>query len=98
MSNMKKATGKVIKAFRKHLGYTQEFVANDINVTTRTIENIENGKVSIDVDKLHKIARLFRIRDGIILDLAQEIVENNDEAWLEKAVEQLRRISLDEES
>lgn len=95
---MKTATGKVIKAFRKHLGYTQEFVAKEINVTTRTIENIESGKVSADVDKLQKIAKLFKIRSGLILELATEIVESEDDLWLEKAVKHFRQISTGEES
>ncbi|WP_316769858.1 helix-turn-helix transcriptional regulator [Pedobacter frigiditerrae] len=94
---MKKATGKVIKTFRKHLGYTQEFLATEINVTTRTIENIENGKVSVDVEKIHKIAKLFKIRSGLILELAAEIVDTEDNMALETAVKQLRPVYTKED-
>ena len=94
---MKKATGKVIKAFRKHLGYTQEFVATEISATTRTIENIESGKVSVDVEKILKIAKLFKIRSGLILELATEIVETEDDMGLERAVKQIRPIFTKED-
>lgn len=93
---MKKATGKVIKAFRKHLGYTQEFVATEINVTTRAIENIESGRVSVDVEKIHKIAKLFKISPGLILELATGIVETDNDMGLESAVKQLRPVSKEE--
>ncbi len=87
---MKTATGKVNKAFRKHLNYTQEFVANEINITTQALARIENGIAGADMDKLHQLAKLFRIRNGQILDLATEIFETKDDSWLEKAIQHIR--------
>lgn len=60
-SLMKTATGKVIKTFRNHFGYTQQFVADKLNITTATLANLENGRVSLDIEKLYNLAKVFEV-------------------------------------
>jgi transcriptional regulator with XRE-family HTH domain len=89
---MKKATGKVIRAFREHLGYKQEFVAHKLSTTVATLRNIENGRVSADLEKLYKLSLIFQVPIRDLLSLAIEIFENgNDESGLKGAVQMLRR-------
>ena len=91
---MKKATGKVIRAFRKHLGYTQEFVADKLNITITTLANIENGRVGLDIEKLYYLSRVFAIPIRIVLDLIIEIFEKNSEDGLLNAIKELKGLSF----
>lgn len=94
---MKTATGKVIKAFRKHLNYKQDFVAKKINITPETLANIENGRVGIDLEKLYLISLLLKVPAREILSLILEIFEKGNDEGLTSAVKQLRIIANDED-
>ncbi len=87
---MKTATGKVVKAFRKHLNYKQEFVAKKLNVTVATIANIENGRVSVDIEKLYYLSLIFRIPLKDMVTLASEIFEKGSEEGLKNAIKELK--------
>ncbi|MEJ5993689.1 helix-turn-helix transcriptional regulator [Pedobacter sp. Du54] len=87
---MKKATGKVIKAFRKHLNFKQDFVASKINITTATLANIENGRVSVEVEKIYLMAKLFGVAPRIIIELAIELSELDNDIWLNNAIKALK--------
>ncbi len=87
---MKKAVGKVIKAFREHLSYKQEFVAKKLNVTVATLANIENGRVSIDIVKLHKLSLIFKVPLKDIITLASEIFEKGSDDGLRFAIAYMR--------
>ena len=87
---MKTATGKVIKAFRKHLNYKQEFVADKLNITIGTLANIENGRAGLDIEKLYQISKLFHIAPGIIFDLIIEIYDTHEDHWLINALKLIK--------
>ncbi|SOD19685.1 helix-turn-helix transcriptional regulator [Pedobacter xixiisoli] len=87
---MKTTIGKVIKAFRKHLNYKQEYVAKKLNVTVATIANIENGRVSVDIEKLYQLSLIFNIPLKDMIGLAAEIFEKGNEEGLSYAVSYLR--------
>ena len=90
---MKKATGQVIKAFRKHLNYTQEFVAKQLNITVETMANIENGRVSIDIQRLYELSHIFKIPLKDLVTLASEILEKGNDEGLVPAVKYLKQIN-----
>ncbi|KQB99264.1 helix-turn-helix transcriptional regulator [Pedobacter sp. Hv1] len=94
---MKNATGKVIKAVRKHFNYKQEFLANKLHVTLTTLANIENGRVGLDLEKLYRLSLIFRVRAGDILKLIIEIFENGNEEALNSALKISKRIPSDED-
>lgn len=94
---MKTATGKVIKAIRQHLGYTQNFVADKLNITTATLANIENGRVSIDLEKLYQLCLLFKLPMRIMIQLIYEIHEKGSDEGLANAVKQLINTQTDED-
>jgi len=87
---MKLATGKVIKAFRKHLNFKQDFVASKINITPTTLANIENGRVGVEVEKIYLMAKLFGVAPRIILELAFELNESDNDVWLNNAIKALK--------
>ena len=86
---MKIAIGKVIKAFRKHLNFKQDFVASKINITSTTLANIENGRVGVEVEKIYLMAKLFGVAPRIILELAFELNESDNDIWLNNAIKAL---------
>ncbi|RZL31814.1 MAG: XRE family transcriptional regulator [Pedobacter sp.] len=87
---MKVATGKVLKALRKHLNFKQDFVASKINITTSTLANIENGRVGVEVEKIYLMARLFGVAPRIIIDLAIELNEAKSDLWLTDTIKALK--------
>ena len=73
------AIGKVIKALRFHSKFKQEILASKANITVKTLANVENGKVGIDIVKLYSISNALGIPIGLIPKLALEIVEKGQE-------------------
>ncbi|MFN0290650.1 helix-turn-helix transcriptional regulator [Pedobacter helvus] len=90
---MKIASGRVIKAIRLHLSYTQKFVANHLNITVTTLANIENGRVNLDIEKLYHLSLLYRMPARDILELIIEIHQKGNEEGLVSAIRQLRSIT-----
>lgn len=86
---MKKETGIVIRAFRKYQNYTQYFVANKLNVTVETIANIENGRVSIDIERLYKLSFIFGVQIRDLMALIAEIFEKGSDIGVTTAVKYL---------
>ncbi len=93
---MKTATGLVIKSFRRHLSYTQQFVADKLNITVTTLANIENGRVGLDLEKLYSLSKLFGISVGILLALIIEVLNNGNDSGLVNAVQQLKPLQPDD--
>jgi transcriptional regulator with XRE-family HTH domain len=87
---MKAATGKVIKALRKHLDYKQDFVSKKLNITPTTLANIENGRVGIDMEKLYLLGKIFGVPPKTIFELAIAVYETNTDDWLNNAVKSLK--------
>lgn len=59
-----------IKILRKELGYTQEQLAENLNVTRQTINAIENEKYSPTLELAIKLARILNttVDELFILD------------------------------
>jgi len=49
--------GKMIKAKRKSMGLTQKELSNLYNLGTRFISELENGKKTLEIDKVLKVIR-----------------------------------------
>ncbi len=95
---MKTATGKVIKAFRKHLNYKQDFVSKKLNITPTTLANIENGRVGIDMEKLYLLGKIFCVPPNTIFELSIEVYESNTDDWLDNAVRKLKLLPETDDS
>jgi len=55
----RKLVGQKIREFRENKGYSQDHLAEMMNVDRSTISKIENGKFAISVDYLAKISRFL---------------------------------------
>ncbi len=54
--------GANLLKFRREWGYTQEALANELNMSACNIRKIEHGKGNPRIQTLDKLARHFKIR------------------------------------
>ncbi len=59
--------GNTMKKIRKSLGYTQEFVANELDLAPRYLSDIERNKTKGSLDTLVKLCNLYKVSPGYIL-------------------------------
>ena len=72
-------TGKIIKDLRVKKGMTQEELAEKTELSTRTIQRIENGEVAPRSYTLQVIAKALEVDFSIFVeDEATGLAENND--------------------
>ena len=79
-------TGKLIKELRIKKGITQEELADKTEVSTRTIQRIENGEVDPRAYTLQMIAKALDVDFSLFVrnesDENREIQKVNDNNWL----------------
>lgn len=63
------ALGTTLKKLRKASGYTQEFVASQLNVIFQTYSHYETGRILPPTDALYQLARLYGIPIDSLLKL-----------------------------
>lgn len=86
--------GENIKNLRKQKGYSQETLANQLNVVRQTISKWETGQSVPDADMLENIANIFEVSVGqllgsIISENENTENENNGVSQNEEIVKQL---------
>ena len=59
--------GKRIQARRKFLGYTQEQLADMMNVSIQMVSNLERGNKAIRIDNLINLCQILNISTDYIL-------------------------------
>ena len=59
--------GKRIQNRRKKLGYTQEQLADLMNVSVQMVSNLERGNKAIRIENLIKLSRILEISTDYIL-------------------------------
>lgn len=63
-----KLMGKRLKSARIKKGYTQEKLSEIIDMSTPYLSKIENGKVKINLRRLHQICLELGVSEGYILN------------------------------
>ena len=61
-----------LKSLRNEHGYTQANLADLLNVTPQAISQLENGKTSLDIEKLVRLADLYHISTDELLGLTND--------------------------
>ncbi|WDL70119.1 LexA family transcriptional regulator [Helicobacter winghamensis] len=71
--------GKKIRQAREEQGYSQEQLANELGITTRTLQNYEYGKSDVGVILITKIANILKINsDYFFKECSSPIVRQNN--------------------
>lgn len=66
MANLKEI-GKRIHSRRKQLGFTQEQLADEMNVSVQMVSNLERGNKAIRIDNLIRLCQLLDVSTDYIL-------------------------------
>lgn len=69
--------GEKLKILRKLKGYTQEDVAEKLNIERRTYANLENNITKIDIDRMSDIAKIYGIEVKELLNFNEDKVFTN---------------------
>jgi transcriptional regulator with XRE-family HTH domain len=69
--------GQKIRGLRELRNYTQDYIAEKLNITQQQYSNIEKGHFDISVGKLYKIAEALDVPPSTILDFDAKVVFNN---------------------
>lgn len=59
--NINTLTAHRIKEIRSQLGVTSQSVADELDITISSYSALENGKVSITIERLYQIAQIFNV-------------------------------------
>ena len=66
MYTMKEGVGLIIRQAREELGYTQQYVADEIDIDIRTLKKIEEGNSDPYFDTLARLVRMLHISPNIM--------------------------------
>lgn len=83
---------KKIKQIRLQKGLTQEYIANQANVNTSHISNIENGRVKISLSTLILVCNALEVTLDYILSDEYVHPQNSMERSI---LQELRKCNLD---
>lgn len=72
-----KKYGKKLKEAREYLGYTQEQVAELLDMTRNMIVNIENDNREVKAEELYKFSKLYGISMEDLSEDDKEISSNS---------------------
>lgn len=79
--------GENIKSLRKQKGYSQEMVAEKLNIVRQTVSKWEKGYSVPDAEMLERIAELFEVSVGDLL--GKGVPEQQNPPELGEVVQQL---------
>ena len=69
---------KNIKKYRELKGFSQEYMAHQLNVNQYTYAKMENSSTKITIDKLFSVAKLLETDVSEILNLKNQTIYNQD--------------------
>lgn len=89
---MKKVVGERIRIFRVSLGLSQEYVANELDLSKGAYSNIETGRSDVTITRLYKIAQIFKVEPTELLPTENKypVDSISSTKLLEKDIKQLR--------
>lgn len=64
--SLKDIFGQNLKYYRYQKGYSQEKLAEIVDLNSRYVSDIENGKYSVSFDKIEKIAKALSIEPYLL--------------------------------
>ncbi len=92
--NIKKLLGKKIKERRRARGYSQEHLAELLNISQRTLSGIECGENFLTSKTLDKIIEVMKITPSELFDV--EYMQDNDDLASE-LIQDISSIKKDDE-
>lgn len=75
---MNNAVGKSIRKHRELKGYSQEYMAHQLDLSQASYAKIESNTTKMTVDRLFSISKLLEIDVAELLDLNNQTMYNQD--------------------
>ncbi len=69
--------GEKIRYFRDKKGYSQEYMAQKLDISTKTYNSLETEKTKVSLEKVQKIAKLLEIDWLELLSYGEKITQIN---------------------
>jgi transcriptional regulator with XRE-family HTH domain len=69
--------GQKLKNLREYNNYTQKYVADYLNVSQKTLSNMENSGNDILFSTIEKLAKLYNVTVNQVLELNVDFILNN---------------------
>jgi transcriptional regulator with XRE-family HTH domain len=69
--------GEKIRYFRHKKGYSQEYMAQKLDISTKTYNSLETEKTKVSLEKVQKIAKLLEIDWLELLSYGEKITQVN---------------------
>ena len=66
-----------IKLLREVHNYTQEFVANELEISQKTYSQLEKGETKVTIDRIEKLAKLYKMDYLDLLKLNEQTFIQN---------------------
>lgn len=66
---LRKEIGVNLRVLRESMSYTQAFVASNLGVATNTYSLMERGQAQLTLDRVEKLARLYRVDPSELIAL-----------------------------
>lgn len=70
--------GKNIRKFRELKGYSQEYMAHELDITQASYAKLESNSTKINVERLFTIAKLLETDVADILELNKQTIYHQD--------------------
>jgi len=70
--------GGNIKKLREFRGYTQEYMAQELNISQKTYSNIESDRGKVNKGQIEHIAKILEVNPIHLMTYDDKIVFNND--------------------
>ncbi len=85
MNNLKKNFGKKVKYYREKKGFTQEQLAEKLDINCRSLSFIECGTNFVSAETLNKLCRVLEVSPKQLFDFDYFIQnpENTEKALIE---------------
>ncbi|HEY9005819.1 MAG TPA: helix-turn-helix domain-containing protein [Ohtaekwangia sp.] len=68
---------KIMRVLREANGYTQEYIASELGINQNTYSKLESGQTRLTVDRVKKLAELYKIAPEYFLSDGLPIINYN---------------------
>lgn len=96
--NISRAIGENIRVFREIKGYSQEYLASQLDMTQSGYAKLESGQNTIKIDKLQKIAELLDTDIANLLQTKDCQVNVFNNANVQSGTSMIENIYMDNKS
>ncbi|WP_339870401.1 helix-turn-helix transcriptional regulator [uncultured Algoriphagus sp.] len=69
---------KIMRILRESQDYSQEYVADVLNINQKTYSNLESGKSKLTVDRIQQLADLYHVKPDYFLSEELPVINFNN--------------------